>query len=85
MAVSRTVMRSISGARDMGAGMAEANRLLATQNTACMFVTMFHGVLDLASGVLRYCNAGHNPPYLLRAGGGRVTLGRDRDPVRHRR
>jgi serine phosphatase RsbU (regulator of sigma subunit) len=23
---------------------------------------------------MRYCNAGHNPPYLLRAGGGRSTL-----------
>jgi phosphoserine phosphatase RsbU/P len=75
MAVSRTVMRSISGTGDMAAGMAEANRLLATQNTACMFVTMFHGVLDLSSGVLRYCNAGHNPPYLLRAQGGHDTLG----------
>jgi phosphoserine phosphatase RsbU/P len=75
MAVSRTVMRSITGARDMGFGMSEANRLLATQNTACMFVTIFHGVLDLASGVLRYCNAGHNPPYLLRGKGGRDTLG----------
>ena len=54
--------------------MTEANRLLATQNTACMFVTLFHGVLDLATGMLRYCNAGHNPPYLLRAGGGRSSL-----------
>ena len=74
MAVSRTVMRSVTSAHDMAFGLAEANRLLATQNTACMFVTMFHGVLDLASGVLRYCNAGHNPPYLLRAGGARATL-----------
>ncbi len=74
MAVSRTVMRSISSVGDMACGMAEANRLLATQNTACMFVTLFHGVLDLSSGVLRYCNAGHNPPYLLRAGGGHDTL-----------
>jgi len=38
-------------------------------------VTAFHGVLDLTTGVLRYCNAGHNPPYLLRADGRRVTLG----------
>ena len=74
MAVSRTVMRSIAGAGDMACGMEEANRLLATQNSACMFVTIFHGVLDLSSGVLRYCNAGHNPPYLLRASGGRDTL-----------
>jgi sigma-B regulation protein RsbU (phosphoserine phosphatase) len=75
MAVSRTVMRGIASAPDMAFGMAEANRLLSTQNTACMFVTMFHGVLDLSSGVLRYCTAGHNPPYLLSARGGRVTLG----------
>ena len=75
MAVSRTVMRSITGTGDMAAGMAEANRLLAAQNAACMFVTIFCGVLDLSSGVLRYCNAGHNPPYLLRAQGGRDTLG----------
>lgn len=74
MAVSRTVMRSITSAQDMSVGLSEANRLLATQNAACMFVTMFHGVLDLSSGVLRYCNAGHNPPYLLRAGGDRITL-----------
>ena len=76
MAVSRTVMRGVAGATDMARGMAEANRLLATQNSACMFVTMFHAVLDLNSGVLRYCNAGHNPPYLLRAAGGRETLGK---------
>jgi serine phosphatase RsbU (regulator of sigma subunit) len=74
MAVSRTVMRSVSGIDDMAAGMAEANRLLSADNAASMFVTMFHGIVDLATGVLRYCNAGHNPPYLLRAEGGRETL-----------
>ncbi len=74
MAVSRTVMRSLTSAGDMASGMEAANRLLATHNTACMFVTIFLGVLDLSSGVLRYCNAGHNPPYLLRAEGGRDTL-----------
>jgi phosphoserine phosphatase RsbU/P len=75
MAVSRTVLRSITSAGDMAEGIEEANRLLATQNTACMFVTMVHAILDLDSGVLRYCNAGHNPPYLLRAAGGHECLG----------
>lgn len=70
MAVSRTVMRSASSTGDMEAAMTAVDRLLAAQNTACMFVTVFHGVLDLATGVLRYCNAGHNPPYLLHARGG---------------
>jgi len=76
MAVSRTAMRGMTTAVDMIAGIAQANRLLALQNATCMFVTAFHGVLDLTSGVLRYCNAGHNPPYLLRADGSRETLRR---------
>jgi sigma-B regulation protein RsbU (phosphoserine phosphatase) len=59
----------------MAAGMIQSNRLLSTQNTTCMFVTMFHGVLDLRTGRFRYCNAGHNPPYLTRMHGGRETLG----------
>ena len=74
MAVSRTVMRGVAGHADMPERMTRANRQLAVDNEACMFVTMFHGVLDLATGVLYYCNAGHNPPYLLRAGGRRERL-----------
>ncbi len=74
MAASRTIMRGIGGRDDLSAGMMEANRLLATHNTACMFVTLFYGVLEVATGRLRYCNAGHNPPYLLHAGGGRSSL-----------
>jgi sigma-B regulation protein RsbU (phosphoserine phosphatase) len=31
-------------------------------------------VLNLKTGVLSYCNAGHNPPYVLRAEGGFETL-----------
>lgn len=74
MAVSRTVMRNAPAETDMAQRMRDANRLLATGNTACMFVTMFSGVVDLETGRLRYCNAGHNSPYLLRSGGGRDLL-----------
>ena len=27
---------------------------------------MFAGILNLASGELQFCNAGHDPPFLLR-------------------
>jgi sigma-B regulation protein RsbU (phosphoserine phosphatase) len=74
MAVSRTVLRGGERGDDMAADMERANRLLAVENAAAMFVTAFHGVLDLKSGTLRYCNAGHNPPYVLRANGERETL-----------
>lgn len=74
MAVSRTVLRSIAATEDMSAAMRDANRLLSADNDTYMFVTVFYGVLDLANGVLRWCNAGHNPPCLLRAKGGRELL-----------
>jgi serine phosphatase RsbU (regulator of sigma subunit) len=33
-----------------------------------LFVTVFAAILDLRSGELAYCNAGHENPYLLRPG-----------------
>jgi serine phosphatase RsbU (regulator of sigma subunit) len=41
---------------------------LAEEGTNMMFVTVFAGVLDLASGLLVYVNAGHDSPFVLRAG-----------------
>lgn len=54
----------------------QLNDLLAAENEQMMFVTLFYGVLQLESGQLRYVNAGHNPPYLLRADGGVSVLPR---------
>ena len=38
--------------------------LSGDENPTNMFVTLFVGLIDLASGRLRYCNAGHNPPVI---------------------
>jgi len=40
------------------------NDVLTEDNEQGMFVTMFVGLLDLASGRLDFCNAGHNPPVI---------------------
>jgi sigma-B regulation protein RsbU (phosphoserine phosphatase) len=46
------------------------NTMLCIDNDSLMFVTAFYGTLDLLTGTLDYANAGHNPPYVLRANRG---------------
>jgi sigma-B regulation protein RsbU (phosphoserine phosphatase) len=43
----------------------EMNHDLSENNEDCLFVTLFVGILDLTSGLLRYCNAGHEIPFLI--------------------
>ena len=40
------------------------NAAFSENNEQGMFVTMFIGLLDLPTGHLNYCNAGHNPPVI---------------------
>lgn len=42
--------------------------LSGEDNETSMFVTMFLGLIDLETGHLDFCNAGHNPPVLLKEG-----------------
>ncbi|MBQ8071107.1 MAG: SpoIIE family protein phosphatase [Bacteroidales bacterium] len=44
------------------------NSSMSAKNENMMFVTLFIGVLDLATGELSYSNAGHNSPVLLSEG-----------------
>jgi adenylate cyclase len=48
--------------------MSTASAELSRDNATALFVTAFAAVLDLDSGLLAYCNAGHDNPHLLRAG-----------------
>lgn len=45
---------------------ARLNNLLEEATTAGYFATFWFGVLDVSKSSLTYCNAGHNPPVLLR-------------------
>ena len=47
----------------------DVNELLADNNDACVFVTVFYAVLNLKTGLLTYCNGGHNRPRIFRKSG----------------
>ncbi len=65
MAVSRTLFRNIAAHSDQPSLIVKTmNENICEGNDNCMFVTLFVGVLDLPTGHLRYCNAGHDAPYL---------------------
>ena len=66
MAMTRSLFRNISShTAELHRIAYTLNQALVEGNESSMFVTAFIGVLDLATGLLRYCNAGHNPPLLI--------------------
>jgi serine phosphatase RsbU (regulator of sigma subunit) len=70
MAVSRTNLRDLAALHpDPGECLAHTNDALCAQNPTELFVSVFYSVLDPQTGVLRYANGGHNPPYVKRAAG----------------
>jgi adenylate cyclase len=70
MAVSKALYKSAmlrTPQADIGAIMAVANNEVSRDNPGNLFVTCFAAILDLDSGELHYCNAGHDNPYRLHA------------------
>jgi serine phosphatase RsbU (regulator of sigma subunit)/anti-sigma regulatory factor (Ser/Thr protein kinase) len=65
MATTRSILRyAAEQLVSPGAVLVEANNRLCPDIPPNMFVTCLYALLDPASGVLRYANAGHNLPYL---------------------
>lgn len=72
MAVTRSLFRNISQHVSKPEQIINAlNQAQSEGNDTNMFVTLFVGVLDLKTGKLCYCNAGHDSPLLL---GSKVTI-----------
>lgn len=65
MAVMRSMFRSEARRARCAVDVVETlNRNLCDEYAGSDFVTMFVGMLDLSTGHLDYCNAGHEPPVL---------------------
>jgi len=67
MAVSKALYKSaaLRRAGQVDAVMREADAEISRDNAEGLFVTLLAGILDARTGLLEYCNAGHEPPYLL--------------------
>lgn len=66
MSMTQAVFRSAaSHLNDASRIVHSMNKQASRGNDAGMFVTLFVGVLDLSTGMLRYCNAGHEHPLVV--------------------
>ncbi len=70
MVSARTQFRSrVSLHVPLNQSVYEINKEICRENPNQMFVTFIAGIVDLKNDTLTYCNAGHNPPFLIRPGG----------------
>jgi len=66
MAVTRSLFRTLAGRETSPAQIVgQMNTSMSDMNESNMFVTLFCGVLDMKTGHLEYCNAGHNAPLIF--------------------
>jgi adenylate cyclase len=76
MVISKSLVKStalrLKG--DTAEVLTEANREISRENAESLFVTAVAGVLELDTGVVEYTNAGHDEPYVVRAGHALRTL-----------
>ena len=75
MAVTCRLFRSVASHLDKPEEIiASLNDSLSDGNESGMFCTAFLGILDLKTGQLKYCNAGHNAPFIIDAQGDVVPM-----------
>ena len=68
MAIAHSLFRTLSAHSDRPELIMQAiNSSFSENNPDMMFITMFLGIMDLTTGEVNFCNAGHNPPMLIRS------------------
>ena len=70
MTMSYTLLR-FTGTRSLTpvTTVSQSNDMLSRESFDSMFVTVFYGVYCISTGEMRYVNAGHNPPYIIKVNG----------------
>jgi phosphoserine phosphatase RsbU/P len=69
MSVAQTVIKNNSSYKKAKTIVKKANIELCTDNRHQYFLTLFLGVLNLKKGILNFCNAAHDFPFLLKSNG----------------
>lgn len=70
MAVTKTLVKTTANYFQIAAKvLTQVNNEICVENESSMFVSYFLGILNIKTGKLTYCNAGHNPPLLIEPGG----------------
>jgi len=70
MTAKMLLKAALQGKAPLDEVLGEVNRVIASENTSSMFITLFCGILNTRTGDLEYGNAGHNPPLLGEPGRG---------------
>lgn len=70
MMVARALLRN-NAVDNLSAAdaLTKVNKLLCADNSSSTFVTLFYFICDLETGRLTFCNAGHNPPIVMKKSG----------------
>lgn len=70
MALAKAILKAtaLRADGDVSGIVGRAASEIALENPETMFVTLFVGILDLVTGTVEYCNAGHEPPFVGGAG-----------------
>ena len=71
MAITQTYHRGLVISKDNSPQqvVSSLNSFVSNNNIANMFVTYLFAIVDLKTGIMSYCNAGHNPFYVIRVDG----------------
>ncbi len=82
MAITKALIKS-RASNDLSTAsiLTHVNEEIEANNEACMFVTVFLGIINIRTGEMVYTSAGHNPPYIRRHDGSLQRLDQMHGPV----